>query len=302
MRSCPGLQGGPVETLAARKDPMIEASADAEFRSYVGGGLSRVAGWLNPFSAAFIGSISKFQREGGLSGSVGEIGVHHGKLFILLHTLSDPDKPSFAIDLFEDQHLNVDGSGKGDYSQFRKNLARWSSAPDRIEIFQGSSLELDPANVIAACGRSRLMSVDGGHTEACTRNDLQIGEAVSEPYGVVVIDDYFNEFFPEVSVGVHTYLAKGRLRPFAITPGKLYLADPAFTDGYRRWLRERWAKRFEKTCVMLDSEVDLFGVRYSSYPIWKRALRDSPFFPQLERLKRDVQAKAGSESIFPGSR
>lgn len=264
---------------------MSSAASDSRWNAYLSHGMTRVDGWLHPFSAAFIASIADFQRQGGLEGSVGEIGVHHGKLFILLHTLSDPDKPSFVVDLFEDQHLNVDASGKGDYAQFRKNLARWTDAPDRIEIFKGSSLELDPAAVVAACGRARLMSVDGGHTEECTRNDLEIGEAVSQPYGVVVIDDYFNEYFPEVSVGVHTYLAQGRFRPFAITPGKLYLAHPQFVAGYRKWLKERWALRYEKTCQMLDSEVDLFAVRYGSYPVWKRALADTPLFPRLKQLK-----------------
>lgn len=252
---------------------------------YLSSGAKRVSGWLNPVSAAFIASISKHQRQIGFAGSSGEIGVHHGKLFLLLHIMADLDRPSFAVDLFEDQHLNADSSGKGDYQRFMSNVDRWAGRRDAVKIFKGSSLDLDPSAVIAGCGRSRLFSVDGGHTTECTLNDLQIAEAVSEPHGVVVIDDVFNEFFPEVSMGMNAYVAKGRLRPFAITPNKLYLADPEHLSGYRKWARSRWENRYEKTCDMYGSEVDVFGIRYASYPDWKRLLRDSPLYPTLKYLK-----------------
>jgi hypothetical protein len=256
---------------------------------YLSDGVESVEGWLHPVSAAFIGSIAAFQQQQGWTGSSGEIGVHHGKLFLVLHLAGDLDKPSFAIDLFEDQHLNDDLSGKGDYLQFMRNVEKWSGRWSDVKIFKGSSLELDPQKVVEACGPSRLFSVDGGHTELCTRNDLEIAEAVSAPYGVVVIDDVFNEFFPEVSMGLQSYIAKGKLRPFAITPNKLYLADPEYAEAYRRHLRERWPNRFEKSCAMFGSEVDLFGIRYASYPAWKKVLRDSPFYPSLRKLKESLE-------------
>ena len=255
---------------------------------YISHGLDTVEGWLHPISASVIASIAEHQREQGLKGSSGEIGVHHGKLFILLHMLKDEDRPSFVVDLFEDQHLNSDISGKGDYGHFIRNVQKWTDAPDHLEIFQGSSLELDPKRIVEGCGRARLFSVDGGHTEECTRNDLEIAEAASEPHGVVVLDDVFNEYFPEVSMGLQSYVAKGRLKPFAITPNKLLLADSAYADGYRAFLRERWAVRFEKSCNMFGSQVDLYGIRYASFPAWKQMLRDSPFFPGLKKLKESI--------------
>jgi hypothetical protein len=255
---------------------------------YLSSGMGRVSGWLNPVSAAFIASISEHQRTSGWSGSSGEIGVHHGKLFLILHLLADQDRSSFAVDLFEQQHLNADASGRGDLEIFKRNLDRWTGRADAVRIFKGSSLELDPAAIVATCGRSRLFSVDGGHTAECTLNDLKIAEAVSEPHGVVVIDDVFNEFFPEVAMGLQSYVSDGALRPFAITPNKLYLANPLHLDGYRRWSRDRWENRYEKTCEMYGAPVDLFGVRYASYPEWKQVLRDSPLYPTLKRLKSNL--------------
>src|SRR3546814_10878493 len=52
--------------------------------TYVRQGLKRVDGWLFPYSVDFIRSLAALQRDTGIAGSVGEIGVHHGKLFILL--------------------------------------------------------------------------------------------------------------------------------------------------------------------------------------------------------------------------
>lgn len=258
---------------------------------YISGGMNEVSGWLNPVSAAFIASLSQHQKEMGFSGSCGEIGVHHGKLFLILHMLADTARPSFAVDLFEQQHLNSDASGRGDYGSFTSNLDKWTGRAEAVKMFPGSSLELDPAAIVEACGRSRLFSVDGGHTVECTLNDLRIADAVSEPYGVVVIDDVFNEFFPEVSMGLHAYVQEGRLRPFAITPNKVYLADPQFTGPYRQWLRSRWDNRYEKTCEMYGSEVELLGIRYATYPQWKKALRDSPLYPTLKRLKSNLEER-----------
>src|SRR3546814_9689943 len=52
--------------------------------TYVRQGLKRVDGWLVPYSVDFIRSLAALQRDTGIAGSVGEIGVHHGKLFIPL--------------------------------------------------------------------------------------------------------------------------------------------------------------------------------------------------------------------------
>jgi len=62
---------------------------------------NEVQGWLNPLSAIIISSLSKIQNEIEITGSVGEIGVHHGKLFILLHLMLNKGERSFCVDVFE---------------------------------------------------------------------------------------------------------------------------------------------------------------------------------------------------------
>jgi hypothetical protein len=46
-------------------------------------------------------------KNGGCMG----IGVHLGKFFILLNQLINAEYKSFAVDIFSDQHLNIDKSG-----------------------------------------------------------------------------------------------------------------------------------------------------------------------------------------------
>jgi hypothetical protein len=43
---------------------------------------------------------------------VGEIGVHHGKFFLPIVGLSVREEPAIAMDLFEQQQHNFDGSGE----------------------------------------------------------------------------------------------------------------------------------------------------------------------------------------------
>ena len=48
-----------------------------------------------------------------IKGNIAEIGVHHGKLFFLISHIGDEESKLIAIDLFEDQKKNIDGSGEG---------------------------------------------------------------------------------------------------------------------------------------------------------------------------------------------
>lgn len=87
-------------------------------------GLRSVRGWLNPYNAEFIVARSNIQRRAGFVRSVGEIGVHHGKLFILLLLTAAENERALAIDVFENQHLNTDRSGAGDRDAFLSNVRR----------------------------------------------------------------------------------------------------------------------------------------------------------------------------------
>lgn len=66
---------------------------------------------LQPRQIAFVKAFSAKQHELGIYGSVGEIGVHHGKFLIPIVGNALAGEPAVALDLFEDQTGNVDTSG-----------------------------------------------------------------------------------------------------------------------------------------------------------------------------------------------
>lgn len=263
---------------------------------YADGAFRRVDGWLSLLDARLIHAVGAQQNDRRIVGSVGEIGVHHGRLFILLALLLKEEERAFAVDIFGDQHLNQDRSGQGDETIFRRNLARFGVPEGRVAVLRRSSLEVTWPDLAAAVGQpARLVSIDGGHTAAITANDLAIADEGLAEQGVIVLDDYFNPEFPEVSEGLCRYLLPGRpLAPFAIGDNKLFLARPAAAPAYRDFLAGAVPRRyFVRRTAMFGQELLVFRTpRQLSHRIRQteiaRRLRDHPFGRALQPIVRRV--------------
>jgi hypothetical protein len=219
-----------------------------------------VEGWLDYEDLYMVQLLSRKQHQLGLTGAVGEIGVHHGLLFIGLALASTysmpfsttiPTEPLFAADVFELQKFNFDQSGCGDEQTFLSNVNKYAGRSD-VELFKGSSLHLT-ATMIFAAGkpRARMHSVDGCHTRECTLNDLKIDNDVLLGEGGILLLDDFEQVNPEkdsseknfvkgVSTAVWEFVrqqeAKHQLTlvPFWATANKLCLTSPGkYADIYK---------------------------------------------------------------------
>ena len=206
---------------------------DSRVENYIRRGRFYVDGWLRTEAARIVVALIERQRSLGIAGGVAEIGVHHGKLFILLYLLGQASEKAVAIDLFEDQHLNIDNSGSGDLAKFRRNLERHADSA-RLVLHQGNSMDLTGAILTRlAEGPLRFVSVDGGHTAEITAHDLATAEAAIAEGGIIVVDDVFNERWPGVGDGVHRYYQRRpNLVPFAIGANKTYFCRPSHRDIY----------------------------------------------------------------------
>lgn len=206
---------------------------DSRIENYIQRGKFYVDGWLHREAARMVVALNERQRSLGVAGSVAEIGVHQGKLFILLYLLSCEPEKAIAIDLFEDQHLNIDNSGSGDLAKFRRNLERHADST-RLMLHQGNSMDLTAAILTRlAEGLLRFVSVDGGHTAEITAHDLATAEAAIAEGGIIVVDDVFNERWPGVGDGVRRYFeCQPNLVPFAIGANKTYFCRPSHRDIY----------------------------------------------------------------------
>jgi hypothetical protein len=228
---------------------------NSDFARYLSTGFDLVEGWLSPTTAHIMGTLADEQTRRGIAGDIAEIGVHHGKSLLALANSLAPGERLFAIDVFDDQHKNVDKSGYGSRQAFLSNLATY--APGRtVEIIQESSLDLPNLGWPAVhAGRIRFFSIDGSHTREATVNDLRIAERTASSGAIVALDDILSSHWLGVISGLFEYMSKGgTLQPFAIVPNKLLLAN----DGHleREWvafLKENYGRLIAK------SGVELFG-------------------------------------------
>jgi len=257
-------------------------------------GLRRVEGWVDPIAAEFTVALSGVQVRAGLSGSIGEIGVHHGKYFILLLLLAAQGEHAFAIDVFDEQDQNTDGSGRGDLRIFEENIQRWCRGRPAVHIIKKSSLDVVPDEITRVCGPSRLVSIDGGHTAECAYSDLKLIEAVMLEHGIAIIDDYFNQDWPDVSAGVARYFMEPgtRLRPFVIATNKLFVATPSWHDFYRDKLRAETEFSHFKQSEMFGHTVTVYHGNPDAPPLFdyvREALRRSWLGPYLLTLKQALR-------------
>jgi len=227
-----------------------------------------------PDAAKMITTLSAVQEAQRITGNVAEIGVHHGKLFILLYLLTRGDERAVAIDLFADQTRNIDHSGAGDLDRFRANLARHTDDEmRRLVVHEGDSTALDGAALKRLAGGAyRLISIDGGHTAETTAHDLAIAVEALAPGGVIILDDYFNEMWPSVSEGVHRYFRRPRgILPFATGANKFLFCAPGAIPLYVDSLRAIATKTLEH---------DFLGARilccnFAPLPFTERVGKDS---------------------------
>jgi len=275
------------------------SSTEARLEVYLRSGHKTVEGWLLPGAVALLSRIDTIQGESGVKGSVGEIGIHHGKLFILLYLLCRGDERAVAIDLFEQQEKNLDRSGLGDEEKFRRNLASHAGDDRRLTLIAGDSTALTPVQLLTAgAGRFRLFSVDGGHTAQIAESDLALVSGVLADGGVLVLDDYFNEEWPGVSEGTNRFFANRRanakatvngspLIPFAIGGNKLlFTTDRAHADAYvQHLLRTAPRAALGSRYGMHWKVTSLFGYDVVTYRFFVRGIRQKlaslPFWSKV---------------------
>jgi len=252
---------------------------------YTKKGHKKVEGWLHNIALKAIVELSEIQCQENIKGPVCEIGVHHGRLFILLHLLTKEPELSVAWDIFEHQDQNPHQSGQGDIDALQANLQAFDCDLERIKINTENSLHLTSDEIFAACnGRPRLFSVDGGHTAELTYNDLDLaGQSICEN-GIIILDDFFNEAWPGVAEGTCRYMMeKPGLHPFSILGNKIMFTDSAESaDMYKKAFNFSFPGFIRKNSVFFDKDVICY-TPLNTNVVWKY-LRDRPVGKLLKKL------------------
>lgn len=228
-------------------------------RRYLFRGVDKVEGWLTTADKYLINALCDLQSEREYRGSIGEIGVHHGKLFILLYLKLNEAERAFCVDVFDNQGLNVDRSGKGDEEVFIGNLKAFADT-SHLHLVKDSSLNVTPEQILQGVGACRIVSIDGGHTKEITKSDMCLCEKVLTDEGVIILDDCFNPAWPGVCEGVISYFQdrERNLVPFAVGLNKVFFCRLGRHAEYRAVLRRDCQEMFRKTSVFLGREIDVY--------------------------------------------
>ncbi|KAF8056221.1 hypothetical protein HT031_006409 [Scenedesmus sp. PABB004] len=200
-----------------------------------------IDGWLDEPHVRYVDAFTEMQHDAGVFGSVVEIGVHAGKFFIALAGAASEDEPALAVDLFESQSDNVDGSGRGSRAAVLRNLDAVGLPRGGVTLLAANSLSLTAANLSAlGLPAARLVSVDGGHSLENTLHDLMLASCVLADGGIAVLDDFTNPTWTGVAeAAAHFASAQSRLRLLFVAHNKAYFTTASHKARYVRAMQAR---------------------------------------------------------------
>ena len=229
-----------------------------------------VEGWLSETDAKIFELILKQQSDLRLVGSVAEIGLHHGKSFILLCTFLQSNEKAYGIDVFESQMLNLDSSGSGNKKRLLGNLHRFDCDMSQV-ILDGRQSELVNASEIrVAVGGIRFFSIDGGHWYSTVLNDLNLAKECLITGGVIAVDDYLRPEWPDVGRAFHAWYALNSedFEVIAIGFNKIYLTHPSWAPLYREnLLQDPYMRNFFSKFYSIDNvDVPIYAIFF--LPEW----------------------------------
>ncbi|EEC44291.1 predicted protein [Phaeodactylum tricornutum CCAP 1055/1] len=220
---------------------MVPKVSNDNARRLAQGGYTLIAQGSGPVELVglFSMALSEIQHSSNIFGSVGELGVHHGRFTSCLFITARENEKLVIADIFEQQNKNEDKSGNGDKAKFMEGLAVYGlEEKDLHTVFTGSTLEI-PMNWSQKRNFEpfRLVSVDAGHTELLTKNDITIASCNLLIGGIIVLDDVLHPHWLGVTEGIFNYFhemkgnSRQQLYPFLLCNGKLFLTNDLASHG-----------------------------------------------------------------------
>lgn len=209
----------------------------------------QVEGWLGDRMSQIVDVIGTILDTNGVHGNIAEFGVHHGLFLFLLNVLRNDNEECYAIDLFDEQRLNVDSSGRGSLAVFLSHIETLMASQRRFfRIVQRDTMSFSTSKIIELFGTNgvKFFSVDAGHTVQHACNDLHLVQEVLVSGGIVALDDYMSVHWPGVTEGFYRFMnsQNRRLKPFAYFQNKLFLT----TVSEHGWCLQQFRTAIERIC------------------------------------------------------
>jgi hypothetical protein len=173
-----------------------------------------------PLESAFTWSLLlNAQTCNRVRGGMLEIGVEFGtSAFLLLEALA-ADEHATLIDLVKTEEWLAGINGP--YSNHTAHT-----------FIVGNTLKLNHSEIPTSC---RWIHVDGGHLYHHVSNDLELVAGALSAEGIMVVDDFFEIRWPDVTFATMDFLrANKKVVPFMLVNRKLYCAStPESADAYK---------------------------------------------------------------------
>ncbi len=190
-------------------------------------GFNDVEGWFSLDSAALWDALLEYQASLKLGGHIFEIGVFKGKSAAML-----------ALHMAKDENLLlVDPWTLDDVVRNRLLAVK----PDNLLFCPMPSTAVWSSQVIQTGRFSfRWIHVDGEHSGVAVDNDLRLANELLHDKGVLVVDDFFNPAYPQITWSTIRFLDKHRyeLAPFLCGFNKLYICRPAALKDYLSFVKD----------------------------------------------------------------
>ncbi len=193
-----------------------------------------VQGFFQFQNAALWDSLLSFQSEHYIIGNMLEIGVYKGRSALIS-----------SLHLREDEHFFlIDGTPF--IEEAEANLS--SILGLRGNYIQKMSYELTPEPFSSTRHCCRWIHIDGEHTGRAVINDLEFSEQMLSDQGILILDDFFNPMYPQLTEAAFSFLSanKHKLSMFLCGWNKAYLARPLFAFNYRNFIRQALASELHQ--------------------------------------------------------
>lgn len=227
------------------------------------------------------------QRSSRTGGDVAELGVLFGRSSVLIGQYLRPGEQFTCIDVFESLADEVAADDPNHYpgltrAGFEANYRRHHG--DLPTVVTGFSQDIARH---ARVGTHRFVHIDASHLYEHVAHDIEAVRPLMHTDGVVVLDDYRAEHTPGVAAAAWQSVTGSALRPFALTPAKMY-ATWGDADQWRAYVAEWAAAEGKATEVQAINGTDVLLIRNPPEPPPHRLRRwvAPVMWPYVRRLRR----------------
>jgi hypothetical protein len=219
-------------------EPVSTGSEAAD--RYIAEGYDGVIGMSSKLAAIVCCRLLQMQKAFGVQGHVGEIGAFEGRFLIALAHALAPGEMALGMDHFQWPDAGVE-------ARFEANCSRHGIGPDRRITWKVDVATLRPEALLARlpgegeARKLRLLHIDGDHATTSLAHDLELGAAVMQPGGLLVLDDMLHPGYPLLMSVVQDFM---RRRPEWV-PLCLIDRESIFAATKLVLCRRDWFERYE---------------------------------------------------------